>query len=66
MYVMDRPTKWEDFPHLIKFSYNNSYQYLIKMIPFEAIYGKECGTPLSWSQMKDMLILRPNTLQEME
>ena len=23
MYVMDKPTKWEDYLHLVEFSYNN-------------------------------------------
>ena len=23
MYVMDKPTKWEDYSHLVEFSYNN-------------------------------------------
>ena len=26
MYVMDRPSKWEDYLHLAEFAYNNSYQ----------------------------------------
>ena len=26
MYVMDQPPKWEDYIHLVEFSYNNGYQ----------------------------------------
>lgn len=26
IYVMYRPTRWEDFLHLAEFSYNNSYE----------------------------------------
>jgi hypothetical protein len=26
MYVMDQPSKWEDYFHLVEFSYNNGYQ----------------------------------------
>ena len=47
MYVMDRPSKWEDYLHLAEFAYNNSYQSSIKMSPFEALYGRKCRTPLS-------------------
>ena len=47
MYVMDRPSKWEDYLHLVEFSYNNNYQSSIKMSLFEALYGRECCTPLS-------------------
>ena len=36
------------------------------MIPFEALYGRKCRTPLSWSQTKYKLVLGPDTLQEME
>ena len=46
MYVMKRPTKWEDYLHLVEFSYNNGYQALAKMIPFEILYGKKCNTQL--------------------
>jgi hypothetical protein len=39
MYVMDKPSKWEDYLHLVEFAYNNGYQYSLRMIPFEALYG---------------------------
>jgi hypothetical protein len=26
MYVMDKPSKWEDYLHLVELSYNNGYQ----------------------------------------
>ena len=66
MYVMDRPSKWEDYFHLAEFSYNNNYQTSIKMSPFEALYGRKCHTPLSWRKPEDKLALGPETLQEME
>jgi hypothetical protein len=34
MYVMDKPSKWEDYLHLVEFSYNNGYQASRKMSPF--------------------------------
>jgi hypothetical protein len=48
MYVMDKPSKWEDYLHLVEFSYNNGYQASLKMSPFEALYGRKCNTPVSW------------------
>jgi len=66
MYVMDRPTKWEDYLHLVEFAYNNSYQASIRMSPFEALYRRKFHTPLSWSQPEDKLILGPKLLSEME
>jgi hypothetical protein len=34
MYVMNKPNKWEDYLHLVEFSYNNGYQASLKIIPF--------------------------------
>jgi hypothetical protein len=41
MYVMDIPSKWEDYLHLVDFSYKNEYQASLKMSPFEALYGNK-------------------------
>jgi hypothetical protein len=48
MYVMDKPSKWEDYLHLVEFFYNNGYQASLNMSPFEALYGRKCSTPVSW------------------
>jgi hypothetical protein len=47
MYVMDKPSKWEDYLHLVEFAYNNGYQASVKMSPFEAVYSRMCNTPVS-------------------
>jgi hypothetical protein len=39
MYVMEKPSKWEDYLHLVEFSYNNGYQAYLKINPFETLYG---------------------------
>jgi hypothetical protein len=39
IYVMDKPSKWEDFLHLVEFYYKNGYQSSLNMSPFEALYG---------------------------
>jgi hypothetical protein len=41
MYVMDNPSKWDDYLHLVEFSYNNGYQDSMKMSPFEYLYGRK-------------------------
>jgi hypothetical protein len=66
MYVMDQPSKWEDYIHLIEFSYNNGYQASLKMSPFEAIYGRKCNTLVSWDNTIDMKIAGPYLPKEME
>ena len=40
MYVMNKPSMWEDYLHLIEFAYNNGHQAGLGMSPFEALYGK--------------------------
>jgi hypothetical protein len=57
MYVMDQPSKWEDYIHLVKFSYNNGYQASLKMSPFEELYGRKCNTPVSWDNPADRGII---------
>ena len=31
MYVMDKPSMWEDYLHLVEFAYNNGYHTSLKM-----------------------------------
>jgi len=38
---MKRPTKWENYLHLVEFAYSNGYQALAKMSLFEILYGKK-------------------------
>ena len=59
MYVMQPPTKWEDYLHLVEFAYNNGYQESVKMSPFEALYGRQCRTPINWSSPGTKLLLGP-------
>jgi hypothetical protein len=47
IYVMDKPSKWENYFHLVEFADNNGYQDSLKMSPFEALYGRKCNTPMS-------------------
>jgi hypothetical protein len=57
MYVMDEPSKWEDYLHLVEFAYNNEYQTSLKMSPFEALYGRKCNTPASWDNPVDKAVV---------
>ncbi len=42
---------WEKSLSFAEFSYNNSYQAILQMAPFEALYGRKCRTPLMWSEV---------------
>jgi hypothetical protein len=57
---------WDkSFPYA-KFSYNNSYLASLKMSPFEALYGRKCGTPLYWAQTGERQFFEPEIIQEAE
>jgi len=66
MYVMDYPTKWEDYLHMVEFAYNNGYQTSLKLIPFEMMYGRKCRTPTGWDNPVEKIILGLEMLKEME
>ena len=59
MYVMDKPTKWEDYLHLVEFAYNNGQQASLGMSPYEAVYGRRCTTPVSWDIPVNRVMLGP-------
>jgi hypothetical protein len=63
---MDRPSKWEDYLHLVEFSYNNGYQAPLRMSPFEALYGRKCDTPVSWDNPTDRMVLGQELFKDME
>ena len=42
---------WDEKLPLIEFAYNNSYQASIGMSPFDALYGRQCRTPLYWDKV---------------
>jgi hypothetical protein len=66
MYVMEKPSKWEDYLHLVEFAYNNGYQASLKMNPFEALYERKCNTPIRWDNPFDRAVVGPDLLKEME
>jgi hypothetical protein len=59
MYVRMKPTKWEEYLHLVEFTYNNGYQASTKMSPFEVLYGRKCTTPISWDNLVDRIMIGP-------
>jgi hypothetical protein len=65
-YVLTDGPKWDKHLLLAEFSHNNSYQESIKMSPFEALYGRPCRTPLSWSESDERVIFDPNIVIEAE
>ena len=66
MYVMNNPTKWEDYLHLAEFVYNNGYQTSTKMTSFEVLYGRKCRTLDTWDIPVDRLMLGYDLLIDLE
>ena len=66
IYVMDQPSKREDYIHLVQLTYNNGYQASLKMSLFEALYGRKCNTPVSWDNPVDKAVVGSELLKEME
>jgi hypothetical protein len=64
--VMGKPSKWEDYLHLVDFAYNNGYQASLMISLFEAVYGIKCKTPISWDNPFDRAVVGIDFLKEME
>ena len=65
MYVMDKPTKWEDYLNLVDFSYNNGQQASLGMSLYEALYGRRCRKPVTWDNPVNRVVIGPKLLREM-
>ena len=65
MCVLDSGKSWEDHLPYVEFSYNNSYQSIIGMAPFEALYGRPCRSPMCWGEVGDSPMLGPEEVKEM-
>jgi hypothetical protein len=57
---------WDKGLPYAEFPYNNSYQASIKMAPYEVLYGRQCQTPLFWSQTKESQVFGPKVLKDAE
>ncbi|GKF51737.1 putative reverse transcriptase domain-containing protein [Tanacetum coccineum] len=55
---------WGRHLPLIEFSYNNSYHASIKAVPFEALYGRKCRSPICWAEVGDAQLTGPELIQE--
>jgi hypothetical protein len=64
--VLNYPDKWDKCLLLVEFSYNNSYQESLRMVPFEALYGRRCRTPVNWMEPSERTIFGPDLVIEAE
>ncbi|XP_070008164.1 uncharacterized protein [Nicotiana sylvestris] len=62
--VTDFGSSWDQFLPLAEFAYNNSYQSSIQMAPYEALYGRQCRSPVGWFEPGDARILGTYLVQD--
>ncbi|KAI5348129.1 hypothetical protein L3X38_001016 [Prunus dulcis] len=49
--VLQLKDNWDTHLALVEFGYNNSYHSSIEMAPYEALYGRQCRTPICWNEL---------------
>ena len=57
---------WDRHIPLVEFVYNNSFQSSIRKVPYEALYGRKCRTPLCWMELTEKKVIGPDLIQETE
>jgi hypothetical protein len=65
-YALKYWKSWDKSLSYVEFSYNNSYQASIEMVPYEALYGWQCRTPLFWSQTGESQVFKLEVLKDAE
>nr|CAN77179.1 hypothetical protein VITISV_006672 [Vitis vinifera] len=61
--ILDLQGNWDDHLPLVEFAYNNSFQASIGMLPFEALYGRKCRSPICWNDVGERKLLGPELVQ---
>jgi hypothetical protein len=62
--VFEFKGSWVQYLPLIEFAYNNNYQAIIGMPPYEALYGRKCQSPLYWDNVGERQTLGPELIQD--
>jgi hypothetical protein len=60
--VIEFGSSWDVHIPLVEFSYNNSYHASIKVMQFEALYGRKCRTPLCWFETGEGQLTGPDLI----
>nr|GEX12171.1 putative reverse transcriptase domain-containing protein [Tanacetum cinerariifolium] len=62
--VLDFGGSWDVHLPLVEFSYNNSYHSSVRLVPFEALYGRKCRSLIMWAEIGEGQLIRPELVQE--
>ena len=64
--MIDYEGSWDRHIPLVEFVYNNSFQSSIGMVPYEALYGRKCRTPLCLMELSEKKVIGPDLIQDTE
>ncbi|KAL3360868.1 hypothetical protein AABB24_014021 [Solanum stoloniferum] len=62
--VIDFKGNWDDHRPLIEFVYNNSYHSSIQMASYEALYGRNCRSPIGWFEVGEAGLIGPTLVHQ--
>ena len=62
--VLDHKGSWEEQLPLVEFASNNSYKESIQIAPYEALYGRQCKSPLCWTEVGESSITSPGLIRD--
>ncbi|GKC77792.1 putative reverse transcriptase domain-containing protein [Tanacetum coccineum] len=62
--VLDFGGSWEVHLPLVEFSYNNNYHSSVRFVPFEALYGRKCRSPIMWVEVGEGQLIGPELVEE--
>ncbi|GJZ35122.1 putative reverse transcriptase domain-containing protein [Tanacetum coccineum] len=62
--ILNFEGSWDIHLPLVEFSYNNSYHSSVRCVPFEALYGRKCRSPIMWAEVREGQLIGPDLVQE--
>ncbi|CAL8169354.1 unnamed protein product [Prunus armeniaca] len=60
--VLQLKDNWDTHLALVDFAYNNSYHSSIEMAPYEALYERQCRTPICWNEVGDKKVEKVDSI----
>ena len=64
--VLNFGKNWSNFLTLVEFAYNNGFHSSIQIVPYEALYGPKCRSPICWDEIREKKVLDPTTVPRIE
>lgn len=61
--VLEQRGNWDNYFSFIEFTCNNSFNSILRMEPYEALYGRRFMTPFCWHESGESVVLWPVIVQ---